>query len=129
MGGTRGWGVEHTWPRIQRLAADLRAEITRIPGVLVRTEAGNDAGTSRSPCVGAGGIAPGRRQHMGAPGERGVRRHAEAMALTAAGAVRAIIWPTASGGSGQRACPWRHTCFPDRTMSVVGAHFRVVLGI
>jgi selenocysteine lyase/cysteine desulfurase len=29
------WGVEHTWPRIRQLAANLRAEISRIPGVTV----------------------------------------------------------------------------------------------
>jgi selenocysteine lyase/cysteine desulfurase len=39
------WGVEHTWPRIQQLAADLRAEITDIPGVLVQDRGQERCGT------------------------------------------------------------------------------------
>lgn len=40
-----GWGVEHTWPRIRQLAADLRAEITRIPGVTVLDRGQERCGT------------------------------------------------------------------------------------
>lgn len=39
------WGVQHTWPRIQQLAADLRAQITRIPGVTVHDRGQQRCGT------------------------------------------------------------------------------------
>jgi cysteine desulfurase / selenocysteine lyase len=39
------WGVEHTWPRIRQLAAGLRAEITRIPGVTVQDRGRERCGT------------------------------------------------------------------------------------
>jgi cysteine desulfurase / selenocysteine lyase len=39
------WGVEHTWPRIRQLAADLRAAITRIPGVTVLDRGQERCGT------------------------------------------------------------------------------------
>lgn len=40
-----GWGVEHTWPRIRQLAANLRAEMTRIPGVTVLDRGQERCGT------------------------------------------------------------------------------------
>jgi cysteine desulfurase / selenocysteine lyase len=39
------WGVEHTWPRIRQLAADLRTEIARIPGVTVQDRGQERCGT------------------------------------------------------------------------------------
>lgn len=39
------WGVEQTWPRIQQLAAGLREDITRIPGVLVQDRGQERCGT------------------------------------------------------------------------------------
>jgi selenocysteine lyase/cysteine desulfurase len=39
------WRVEQTWPRIQQLAADLREDITRIPGVLVQDRGQERCGT------------------------------------------------------------------------------------
>jgi len=39
------WGVEHTWPRIRQLAAGLRAEINRIPGVTVLDRGQERCGT------------------------------------------------------------------------------------
>ncbi|MDQ3789352.1 MAG: aminotransferase class V-fold PLP-dependent enzyme [Actinomycetota bacterium] len=40
-----GWGVQHTWRRIRQLAEDLRAEITRIPGVTVLDRGQERCGT------------------------------------------------------------------------------------
>jgi selenocysteine lyase/cysteine desulfurase len=40
-----GWGLEHTWPRIQQLASGLRAEITGIPGVTVQDRGRERCGT------------------------------------------------------------------------------------
>jgi cysteine desulfurase / selenocysteine lyase len=40
-----GWGVEQTWPRIRRLAADLRAEIAGIPGATVLDRGRERCGT------------------------------------------------------------------------------------
>jgi cysteine desulfurase / selenocysteine lyase len=39
------WGVEHTWPRIRQLAADLRAELGGIAGVTVHDRGQERCGT------------------------------------------------------------------------------------